>query len=60
MKLYTAPALTEFGDVQTLTAADGRNNRTDLIFFNGVQVGTSNGSLDACVAEPPMPGSTCE
>ncbi|MDT0632314.1 lasso RiPP family leader peptide-containing protein [Rubrivirga sp. S365] len=61
MKTYSTPALADLGDVRTLTAADQQSTQTDQIFNNGESIGTSQGSLDACVSPSPnpQPGDTC-
>ena len=61
MSTYTPPALVDLGDVRTLTAADQTTVAVDQIFNNGQAIGSSVGSLDACVspAKPPVPGSPC-
>ncbi|MDT7857300.1 hypothetical protein RQM47_11675 [Rubrivirga sp. S365] len=60
MKTYTRPALSVIGDVRTLTAADQMSTQTDSILDMGAQIGTSTGSLDACVSPNPVPGGVCE
>ncbi|MDT0630732.1 hypothetical protein RQM47_07095 [Rubrivirga sp. S365] len=61
MKQYNTPALADLGDVRAITAADQRTTQTDQIFNNGESIGTSTGSLDACVspADNPQPGDMC-
>lgn len=61
MTTYTAPFLADLGTVHALTAADQKPNQTDQIFNNGESIGTSQGSLDACISPTPnpQPGDAC-
>ncbi|MDT0633209.1 hypothetical protein RQM47_09620 [Rubrivirga sp. S365] len=61
MKTYTSPTIADYGDIRTVTAADQQSMQTDQIFNNGESIGTSTGSLDACVspAPNPQPGDMC-
>ncbi len=60
-KQYCAPVLMDYGSIATMTRASFNNSQEDAIFFAGQQVGTAQGSLDACVSENPQsPSGTCK
>lgn len=57
---YTAPRLEELGSFAGQTKATFINQQKDSIFFNGINVGSGQGSLDACVStDPQNPSGTC-
>lgn len=58
---YTAPRLEELGDITALTKATFITSPKDSIFFNGINVGSGQGSLDACVStDPQNPSGNCD
>lgn len=61
MKPYSAPKLTEYGDVADLTAIFGSENVGDvLVNPSGQVVQTGLGSIDACPTQNPGPGGVCD
>lgn len=49
MKIYTAPSLTEFGTVASLTADSGENNTSDTAYTLVGRLDGRGGSFDTCV-----------
>lgn len=58
--LYAPPLVEVLGTVEATTKASFSNSQKDAVFFAGNQVGTLQGSMDACVSlNPQSPSGTC-
>ncbi len=48
--LYASPTLHVLGSISDITKASFTNSQQDSIFFAGINVGSAQGSRDACVS----------